>query len=96
MKFGPKMEFLLEFLSHIDSDGRVIVLSDLAELGHDYKAGDMLKAYRKLKDICESWDLELFDEFRSDLYQFIDDKYHNITESLGHNAMMLEIGRAHV
>lgn len=89
MEFGPKMNFLMEFLSHIDADGRVIVLSDLAELGHDYKAGDMLKAYSKLKDICESWDLELFDEFKSDLYEFVDDRLKHVSESLGHNAIML-------
>jgi len=89
MEFGPRSDFLLEFLSHIDADGRVIVLADLAELGHDYKAGDMLKTYRDLRDICESWELEEFNDFKTNLYEFIDNKYRRVRDDLGHSAMQI-------
>lgn len=89
MDFGPKTQFLVEFLSHIDADGRVIVLADLAELGHDYKAGDILKTYRALKDICESWDIEDFDDFATSIYEFVDNKYKTVRSKLGSNAMQM-------
>lgn len=87
MELGPSTSFLVEFLSHIDVDGRVIVLADLAELGHDYKAGDMLKAYKELSAICESWEAEEIDDFKSNLYDFIQEQYIKIRSEIGHKAM---------
>lgn len=89
MDFGPKSKFLIEFLSHIDVDGRVVVLADLAELGHDYKAGDMLKTYRELKYVCEQWDMENIDDFMLDIYEFVENRYMSVRSKLGANAMRM-------
>lgn len=87
MSLGTRTDFLIEFLSHIDIDGRVIVLADLAELGHGYKAGDMLKAYKELKTVCESWDISDVDDFKSDMYEFVQENYLKLRSKVGDAAM---------
>lgn len=87
MELGTNTSFLLEFLSHIDINGRVIVLADLAELGHDYKAGDMLKTYKELKSVCESWNEEDIDDFRSNISEFVIERYLAARSEIGYAAM---------
>lgn len=89
MEFGQKTKFLVEFLSNANIDDKVIILSDLANISHSYKSGEIFETYRKLRNVCESWELEEIDDFRSQIHEFVDEQYKNVRNKLGANAIMM-------